>query len=188
LKGEIDMEYQIVGRGIEVTPAMRSAAIKKISYFEKYFNSDYPVRCVVTFSVGHLDQTVEINIHSKETDLRAKVLASDAYEAIDLAMAKLEKQMRKMKTQLINAKSKKNSLAEDMRLDMLEEDRSEDEDINKIVKKKKILLTPMDTSEALARMEALDHSFFIYIDSTTQKRCVLYKREEGDFGLIELDE
>jgi putative sigma-54 modulation protein len=180
------MDYQIVGRGIEVTPAMKAQAIKKISRLEKYFDPSHQVRCVVTFSVGHLDQTVEINIHSKDTALRAKVRADDAYAAVDIAMDKLEKQIRKMKTQVVNLQ-KRNSLAEDMRLDMVKAE-PEEEDIDKIVKRKVLALTPMDTEEALARMEALDHSFFIYIDSETQKKCVLYKREEGDFGLIEIDD
>ncbi len=182
------MKYQIVGRGIEVTPAMKDAAIKKISRLEKYFDADEEIRCVVTFSVGHLAQNVEINIHTPSTALRAKVQAEDAYVAIDLAMDKLEGQMRKMKANVLN-QHRKNSLAEDMNLEMLEtyEDERSD-DISKIVKKKSLSLAPMDTEEALARMEALDHSFFIYLDAETQKTCVLYKREDGNLGLIEIEE
>jgi putative sigma-54 modulation protein len=177
------MDYQIIGRGIQVTPAMKTQTIKKVSRMERYFEDGSAVRCFVTFSVGHLDQTVEINIHAKDVNLRAKVKASDAYEALDLAIDKLEGQMRKLKTQVVNMQ-KKNSLAEDMNLDMLQAE--PEEDIEKIVKKKVLVLTPMDTEEAIARMEALDHTFFIYLDSETQKECVLYKREEGDYGVIEI--
>lgn len=178
------MDFQVVGRGLAVTPAMKEQAERKLSRFDKYFDNPSSVRCVVTFSVGHLDQTVEINIHGKNTDLRAKVKAQDAYSAIDLAMDKLEKQMRRLKTQKVN-QQKHNSLAEDMRLDLLEGD--EGDEIPKIVKKKQIALIPMDVEEALDRMEALDHSFYIFIDSSTSKTCILYKRQEGNFGLIEVE-
>lgn len=180
------MQFSVVGRGLPVTPAMKEQAIKKLSRLDKYFDDPAKVRCTVTYAVAHRDQTAEINIHAQKTDLRAKVVTNDAYKAIDMAIDKLEKQIRRMKTQKVN-EHKKNSLAEDMRLDIVEQDKDVD-DITKIVKRKSLSLAPMDASEALARMEALDHSFFIYLDSKTQKVCVIYRREEGDFGIIEIDE
>jgi putative sigma-54 modulation protein len=180
------MEYKVVGRGIEVTPAMKEQAIKKLSRIEKYFDSSYPVKCVITYSVGQVDQTVEINVHSKNTDLRAKVISADTYSAVDLALDKLEKQLRRIKTKKAKFK-KRNSLAEDMRLDLLEANSQDNLPIEKIVKRKNLNLTPMDVEEALCRMEALDHNFFIYLDSASQKTCVIYKRNEGDFGLIEIE-
>jgi putative sigma-54 modulation protein len=179
------MRVQIVGRGIQVSPAMKAQTEKKLSRMDKYFEPNAEVRCVVTYSVVHIDQFVEINIAARHVNLRAKVKANDAYAALDLCLDKLEGQMRKMKTQFLKIQ-KRNSLSEDMKLDMLENEK-EPESIDKIVKTKKLVLTPMDAEEALARMDALDHSFFIYRDSTTDKECVLYKREEGDYGVIEID-
>lgn len=188
LEGETNMmKYQIVGRGIDVTPAMKDVAVKKISHLEKYFDSNEEIRCLVTFSVSHLNQMVEINIHTPVTALRAKVQADDAYVAIDLAIDKLEGQIRKMKTQVIN-QHHRHSLAEDMNLEMVETYADEDkEDMDKIVKRKNLALAPMDAEEALARMEALDHSFFVYLDAASQKTCIIYRREDGRLGLIELD-
>jgi len=180
------MRYQIVGRGIDVSPAMKDQAIKKLHRMEKYFDDGDNVRCSVTFSVCHLDQTVEISIGAKNVNLRAKVKTKDAYESIDLCIDKLEGQMRKMKTQLERYK-KKNSLSEDMRMELVAADPNVDEDIDKIVKRKKLVLAPMDADEALTRMDALDHTFFIYRDSTSGKECVLYRREEGDYGVIEIE-
>lgn len=180
------MKYQIVGRGIEVTPAMKEQAIKKLARMEKYFDPTADVKCTVTFSIGHYDQTVEVAIATKDIDLRAKVASEDAYSSIDLVLDKLEGQMRKMKTQLLNLQ-KKNSVAEDMRLDMLQSSPLP-QSLEKIVKKKTLILTPMDADEALARMDALDHSFFIYLDSKTGNTCVLYRRDEGDYGVISVSE
>ena len=103
---------------------------------------------------------------------------------MDLAIDKLEGQMRKMKT-LVD-RNKKKSLTENIRMDLLKE-----EDVpsaEEIVKRKKLDLTPMDLDEALTRMEALDHSFFIYLDSATGKINVLYVRQDEGYGVIEINE
>lgn len=117
-------------------------------------------------------------------NLRAKVTNNDVYAALDLAIDKLEGQMRKMKT-LVD-RNKKKSLTENIRMDLLKE-----EDVpsaEEIVKRKKLDLTPMDLDEALTRMEALDHSFFIYLDSATGKINVLYVRQDEGYGVIEINE
>jgi len=180
------MRYQIIGHGIDVSPAMKKQAIKKLQRMEKYFDENADVKCNITFSVGHHDQTVEISINSKTENLRAKVKAVDSYSALDLVIDKLEGQMRKMKTRLLNT-HKKNSLGEDMRLDLIETI-GEVEPLDRVVKRKILNLIPMDIDEALARMEALGHDFFIYLDSETAKKCVLYKRTAGGYGVIEVVE
>ena len=91
--------------------------------------------------------------------------------------------MRKVKTQL--DRSKKPSLGENIRLEMLQNIDATD---TEIVRRKKLSLTPMDLDEALTRMDALGHSFFIYLDSTTGLVNVLYLREDGGYGCIEIKE
>lgn len=179
------MKYQIVGHGIEVSPAMKEQAIKKLARIEKYFDEGNDNKCNITFSVGHHDQTVEIGITTKTDNLRAKVKAIDAYAALDLVIDKLEGQMRKMKTRLMRG-HKRNSVGEDMRLDLITD--TDIAPLEQIVKRKTLTLIPMDAEEALARMEALDHDFFIYLDSNTGKKCVLYRRVVGDYGVIEIEE
>ncbi|MDD4531855.1 MAG: ribosome-associated translation inhibitor RaiA [Bacilli bacterium] len=179
------MKYTIVGHGIEVTPAMKKQAIKKLARIEKYFDEENDNKCNITFSVGHHDQTVEIGITTKTDNLRAKVKAVDAYSALDLVIDKLEGQMRKMKTRLMKS-HKRNSVGEDMRLDLISD--AEVAPLEQIVKRKILQLIPMDAEEALARMEALDHDFFIYLDSTTGRKCVLYRRTAGNYGVIEIEE
>lgn len=179
------MRCQIIGRGIEVTPAMKEQTENKLSRLDKYFDLESNVKCFVTFSVGHHDQTVEISVTTKNIELRAKVSQADAYQAIDLVIDKLEGQMRKFKTQFTKI-HKKAGLSENIRMDMIDDEVEEDLDV--IVKRKKLALVPMDAEEAAARMEALDHSFFIYLDSDTGLISVLYKRESGDLGVIEIDE
>ena len=115
--------------------------------------------------------------------ISGKVTKSDFYEALDKAVDRLEDQMRKVKTQL--DRSKKPSLGENIRLEMLQNTDATD---TEIVRRKKLSLTPMDLDEALTRMDALGHSFFIYLDSTTGLVNVLYLREDGGYGCIEIKE
>lgn len=177
------MKYQIIGRNVTVTEAMKGAIEKKLGRMERYFEEEADVRCTATVSTAHHDQTIEIAITTTNINLRAKVTADDLYAALDLAIDKLEGQMRKMKT-LVD-RSKKRALTENIRLELLNEDALVPS-AEEIVKRKKLDLTPMDLDEALTRMEALDHSFFIYLDSATGLINVLYQRDEGDYGVIEV--
>ena len=106
----------------------------------------------------------------------------DFYNAVDILVEKLEGQMRKVKTQLKKS-SKQKSLSENIRLEQIEEENNAQE----IVKRKKLSLTPMDVDEALARMDALGHKFFIYLDSESGKVNVLYERDDGSYGDIEVE-
>lgn len=179
------MKYQIVGKNVQVTKAMEDAIHKKMQRIERYFEDSDNIKCVATVSTARLDQTIEISIATKSLTLRAKVTNPDLYAALDLCIDRLEGQMRKMKTQL--DRSKKNSLGENIRLEMLKGLDGE-ESLGEIVRRKSLSLTPMDLDEAMTRMEALDHSFFVYLDSNTGLTNILYSRQDGGYGVIELAE
>ena len=104
----------------------------------------------------------------------------DMYAAIDLVSDKLERQIRKNKTRL-NRNVKDNIKEFNFDFDIKEEEEPKE----KIVKRKDIEMKPMDEEEAILEMELLGHSFFVYKDMDTNKICVLYKRKDGDYGLIE---
>ena len=179
------MRYQTVGHGVDITPALKEYSLKKLSKMEKYFSSNESVKCTITFSLIKIYQVVEISINASDMYLRAKVSdQKDAYAAIDLAVDKLEGQMRKMKTQILKSQ-KKNSIAKDIVLDQIIAD--DEENIDKIVKRKSLSLVPMDVEEALARMDALGHDFFIYLDSKSNKRSILYRIEDKTLGVIEIE-
>ena len=114
--------------------------------------------------------------------LRAEVVNNDLYNAIDLVIDKLEGQIRKYKTKL-NRKSKDNKLA--FNLASIEPLDSDEEDV--IVKTKTISPKPMDMEEAIMQMELIGHSFFVYKDTETNLISVVYKRNDGNYGLIETE-
>ena len=114
--------------------------------------------------------------------LRAEVVDQDLYNAIDLVIDKLEGQIRKYKTRL-NRKSKDNKLA--FNLASIEPLDDEEEDV--LVKTKTITPKPMDMEEAIMQMELIGHSFFVYRDTETDAISIVYRRNDGDYGLIETE-
>ena len=114
--------------------------------------------------------------------LRAEVVDQDLYNAIDLVIDKLEGQIRKYKTRL-NRKSKDNKLA--FNLASIEPLEEEEEDV--LVKTKTITPKPMDMEEAIMQMELIGHSFFVYRDTETDAISIVYRRNDGNYGLIETE-
>ena len=178
------MKFQYVCKDVKMTTAMKQACEDKLSKFEHYFASDN-VRCTVRVNIVQQNKVVEASISSDGLDLRAKAVDEDFYNALDAISEKLEGQMRKVKTQ-IQKSNKKNSLAANILMEQIAAD-EEDEENFEIVRRKTLNLTPMDVDEALARMDALGHSFFIYLDSSTGLVNVLYEREDHGYGVIEIE-
>ena len=174
------MKYNIRGDKMVVTEAIRDYAEEKLGRLEKYFKDDEITANVLTRVRGN-SQIVEVTIPTSKFVLRSEEENEDLYAAIDLVSDKLERQIRKNKTRL-NRNVKEN--VREFNFDYVLED-AEEESKEKIVKRKNIEMKPMDEEEAILEMELLGHSFFVYKDMDTNNICVLYKRKDGDYGLIE---
>ena len=178
------MKYQIIGKNISVTDAIRDDIERKLRRMDKYFviNDDVLCRAVVrSYTVG---AKVEITIFTKEMDFRAEVKNDDLYAAVDLAVDKLEGQMRKLKTRMDRTKES-DSLGRALAMENIIEDAEEDKE--EIVRTKSIRLERMSIDEAITRMEALGHSFFLYLDEEDDEIAVVYRRIDGGYGVIEAE-
>ncbi len=179
------MKYQIIGKNIDVTPAIRQDIEKKLGRMDKYFviNDDVLCRAVVrSYTVG---AKVEITIFTKPMTFRTEVKDNDLYAAVDLAIDKLEGQMRKLKTRMDRTKEA-DSLGKAIAYENFEaEEREEEKD--EIVRTKSIYLDPMSVDEAITRMEALGHDFFVYLDEDDDQVSVAYRRLDGGYGVIEVE-
>ena len=171
------MEIIIRGDKIKVTDSMKSYIQEKIGKLEKYLENSESVRATVVVKIRNIDQIVEITIPLKSLILRSEETQDDFYKAIDKAVDKLERQIRKNKTKI----SKQNKIDKDFLIDEIEED---EETKDNIVKRKTVSMKPMNEEEAILQMELLDHEFYMYIDSDTNKASVVYKRKTGDYGVI----
>ena len=174
------MKYNIRGDKMVVTEAIRDYTEEKLGKLEKYFKDDEITANVLTRVRGN-SQIVEVTIPTSKFVLRSEEENDDLYAAIDLVSDKLERQIRKNKTRL-NRNVKEN--VKEFNFDYVLED-TEEESKEKIVKRKNIEMKPMDEEEAILEMELLGHAFFVYKDMDTNNICVLYKRKDGDYGLIE---
>lgn len=180
------LKFNIRGENIEVTPAIREHVETKIDKVERYFNEDVDATANVNLKVYNDKQTkVEVTIPMKNLTLRAEERHDDMYAAVDLIVAKLERQIRKHKTK-VNRKFRERDgvgiyFAQEMQSAGSE---SADEDYE-VVRTKQFDLKPMDQEEAILQMNMLGHDFYIYTDAESNGTSIVYKRRDGKYGLIE---
>ena len=176
------MKYNIRGDKLQVTDAINNYVESKLDRLNKYFKEDTLLANVLLKVRGNR-QIIEVTIPTDKFILRSEEEDKDLYAAIDLVTDKLERQIRKNKTRLNkqNIDNKYKELNFDYSLDK-EEESSEEE---LIVKRKKLEMKPMDEEEAILEMNLLGHEFFVYKDMHADNICVLYRRKDGNYGLIE---
>jgi len=162
------MKLHIHGKNVTITEAMLQATQKKLSFLEKYFLIDEETPANVSVKVYPNSLKVEVTILSKIAILRAEVSHEDYYAAIDLAIDKLEDQIRRQKTRLSRKHREKLSKA------FIEQiDKTEDVKPIGVVKTKTISAEVMSLDDAIMRMEMLGHSFFIYTDEEEHRMAVV---------------
>ena len=171
------MKFNIHGKNIEVTDAIKDYIESKIGRLDKYFK-DTMNDATVNLRVRGKDQIVEVTIPTSRVVLRAEEKHSDLYAAIDLVSDKLERQIRKNKT-----KARKN-LKQTIIFNDFDVDASEDVD-DSIVKRKVIDTKPMSEEEAILQMELIGHDFFLFKNDKTGDFCVVYKRKDTGYGILE---
>lgn len=176
------MKITLRGKNIEITEAIEEKVSEKLSKLDKYFIVSENVEAKVLVRTYPYGQKIEVTIPTEYVLLRAEVVDQDLYNAIDLVIDKLEGQIKKYKTRL-NRKSKDNKLA--FNLASIEPLEEEEEDV--LVKTKTITPKPMDMEEAIMQMELIGHSFFVYRDTETDAISIVYRRNDGDYGLIETE-
>ena len=180
------IKYSIRGENLEVTEAIRDYVVSKLEKIEKYFQADQELDARVNLKV-YREKTakVEVTIPLGSITLRAEDVSQDMYGSIDLVTDKIERQIRKNKTK-IERKNRNKVSTSQLFTDALVED--SDVAQAKVVRSKQIDLKPMDLEEALLQMDLLGHDFFIYVDVEDETTNVIYRREDGDIGLLEVKE
>lgn len=180
------MKTQIIGKNIEVTKSIKEATELKLARLEKYFVINEDVSCRVVVRSYKVGAKVEITIFTPMMDLRAEVTDADLYAAVDLAIDKLEGQMRKLKTRMDRSNGRM-SLGKALAFEHLEDIEEVSEEEDEIVRTKTKYLKPMTVEEAVARMEAIDHPFFLYLDEEDDKISMIYKRDDGGYGIFQAE-
>lgn len=171
------MKFMITGKNIALTDALKSTVEKKLGKLEKYFNPEVEVHA--TLSVQKNRQIIEVTIPFNGILLRGEESTTDMYTSIDNVVDKLEKQILKHKTKLERR-------THDGSLRLMEiPNEAFDEEEPQIVKTKRFAVKPMDVDEAVLQMDLLGHDFFVFRNADSNEVNVVYKRKDGNYGLIE---
>ena len=174
------MNVKVSGKNLEVTDALRDNVIAKLEKFGKYFKEDTEAQA--TLSVEKNRQIIEITIPINGSILRVEESTEDMYASVDKALDKLNKQIQKHKTKL----EKRYKGHDTIRFEFIPDlDTNQEKSQPSVVRTKRFAIKPMDTEEAILQMELLGHSFFVYMNGETDDVNVVYKRKDGNYGLIE---
>jgi putative sigma-54 modulation protein len=194
------MDVSISSRQTPVTPRLEEVVNEKIGNLDRFLDG-------LDTAEVHFEEARNPRIADKETcevtvvgnghQLRTKVSAPDPFTAVDLATAKLERQIRKLRTKLdlrsrgrgrASRDGRSGSLGAVITDEMALDDGEVDDDEEyqpRIVKTKRFHLGPLDPDEAALKMDLLGHGFFFFINRETGRSAVVYQREDGDVGLID---
>ena len=178
------MKYNIRGEKVTVTQSMKSYITDKLSKMDKYFENPDEITANVLVRIKGLEQIIEVTAQTKRFTLRAEESHEDFYAAVDLVINKLERQIRKNKDRL-NRKFK-NVEPLEFNFDYTDNEDEVEENDSKIVKRKNISMKPMDEEEAMLQIELLNHDFFVFKNLDEECVSVLYKRKDGNYGIINM--
>ncbi len=174
------MKITYTARKVNLRDNFKERAERKLLKFEKLFSEDAAVNVVVTLEKKR--QTVEITIRDNGMVYRAESTMEEMNDALDKVVDILMRQIRKNKTRL--EKRIKTGIIEDFVMQNPETDEVEDDDY-KVVRKKQVIIKPISVDEAILEMNMVNHNFFMFINAETDDVNVVYKRADGNYGLLE---
>ena len=171
------MKINVIGRQLNVYDDTKAMIEEKLAKLDKYFAEE--ASATVTLTHKRNFATLEVTIKAANTLFRSEVDADTFRDALDKSIDNIERQIRKNKTKL-RKKLREGIIPDGEAIAVAEE--PEESDI--IIRTKKFEYTPMSPEEAIMQMNLLGHTFFVFNDSATEKTCVVYKRKDGNYGLI----
>ncbi len=174
------MQTSVTFKNIAPSDHLKAYVSDKLNRFDKYLYN--PAEANVVLSVEKFRHIAEINIVGDRLAINGKEETEDMYSAIDMVLDKLEKQIKKNKEKTRERRSGKynRSLAEQNMGEL-----AGDEDTQPQVVEKRIDYKPMDVEEAVMQMELVDNSFLVFTNARTGRVNVLYRRRDGNYGLIQ---
>ncbi|MDD9271817.1 ribosome hibernation-promoting factor, HPF/YfiA family [Paenibacillus sp. GCM10023248] len=179
------MMISIRGEHLEVTEALRDYVEKKLTRLDRYFDAPLTSDVQVKLSVVKGLQAIEVSIPLTGVLLRAEERNTDMYASIDLVVDKLERQIRKHKTRT-NRKIREEGGKRDLfKIETSPVTYVDEEEDFELVRNKRFDLKPMDVEEAILQMNLVGHNFFVFSNMDTDTVNVVYKRNDGKYGLIE---
>ncbi len=186
------MNIVVTGANVQVAEGIRAYVAQKLQRLSRHFDHVQEAKVVVREErrrpVGRA-QVVEVTVWGDGFVLRGEEAAADPYASVDRIVAKLEKQIARHRSRLIRKRrldERRQRTAERARAEAAAR-REPEPPSPRVVRHKRFPMKPMTEEDAALQMELLGHDFFVYRDAETGRICVLYRRKDGDYGVIETE-
>ncbi len=184
------MDYRIVGRGIEISDAIKNYIDRRLEKVERVLHEGDITSMEVRVEKDAENYILKIVLNLKGHIITVEERNTDIYTAIDFASDALEKQVKKLRERgrtrhKAGTKGLSEALAEGNRVDLEEEPDSPEAKLESV---KRIPLTPMNVEEAILQMDVMDHMFMVFRNTETNEINVIYRKKNGKYGLLELYE
>ena len=181
-KGGLFMKTTIIGRKCTPKDSFRDHAEKKLKKIDKFFSDEAEAKITVT--VEKPEQIVELTIKNRGMYFRAEESAADMNDAFDACVDFIIRKIRKNKTKVSKRLRDDTVIDWAADFDIDDEDDAEEGEFD-IIRSKSVVLKPEMPEEAILQMEMLGHRFYLFLNGENEKICVVYKRKDGGYGLIE---
>ncbi len=178
------MIIDIHGVGIKIGDNFHDKVHQKMQKFQRYFGDEAVGS--VRFQHEHDDYRAEVTIKVRSHLYRAEAIAPEGIMALQKAIDILEGQIRKQKARM-KKQSRQYDYMDEYFADLESLSAEDEESLPVIIRRKSFEITPMDANEAVLQMELLDHNFFLFLNGNTGKVNLVYKRLDGNYGLIETE-
>jgi putative sigma-54 modulation protein len=183
----------VTGANVEVAEGLRAYVAQKLERLSRHFDHLQEAKVVVREErrrpVGRA-RVVEVTVWGDGFVLRGEEATADPYASVDRIVDKLEKQVARHRSRLIRKRrldERRQRQAERTRAEAATQQEAEEAQVPRVVRRKRFPMKPMTEEDAALQMELLGHSFFVYRDAETDRICVLYRRRDGDYGVIETE-
>jgi putative sigma-54 modulation protein len=184
------MQLIVHGRNVEVTDWIHAYVDKKVGKLERYLNQVSEARVELSHNAARAAEdryTAQITLWANGQILRAEESTGDILASVDATVDKLARQIQRVKgrRQQNRRRSTAAVSAEAELAATLVDELPDEEEVGHIIRRKEFFIQPMDEEEALAQMELLGHDFFVYYDMEAKEVNVLYRRRDGQYGLLQ---
>ena len=177
------MQLSVTFRHMEPSDALKDYARDKISRVEKYLDS--AMEANVVLSVEKFRHTADVTIVSDGLKINGQEETEDMYSAIDMVVDKIERQTKRLRQKGRKRKAQQKGRARENELDTDAVAHVEDDGEPRLVRSEQMFPKPMDVDEAIMQLDLSGQQFLVFTNSATDKLNVLYKRDDGHYGLIE---
>ncbi|HEX9746259.1 MAG TPA: ribosome-associated translation inhibitor RaiA [bacterium] len=186
------MDIKVRGKNIELTPAIKDYIFEKIGKLEKYFDQINSVDVALTVEKNRAiekTQRAEVTMFVNGSVIRGEESSVSMYSSVDIVVEKLERQLKKYKSKIYNSSRDRRGRGKEQTA-LLEAEpeidgmHAEDVQVPNIARTKTVTLRPMTPTEATLQMEMLGHDFHLFLDPETGSVNLVYRRQDGDYGLL----